>query len=55
MCKVIVSRDVSFNKSGLLKERYNSKAPRTDKETSSVIDVVVKEFDHYVTDNLSQD
>lgn len=53
--KLIVSKDISFNELGLLKERENSKTPRTDKEKSSVSDVFVEEFDHCITNDLSQE
>lgn len=53
-CKLIVSRDVSFNELGLLKEGENCKAPSSDKEKSPITDVVVGKFDHYITNNLSQ-
>lgn len=51
--KVIVSSDVSFNEPGLLKEGENFESSRIDKEKYPIMDVVMREFDHYVTNHMS--
>lgn len=53
--KVIVSRDVSFNELGLLKEGEISKTPRSDKRKSQITDIVVGDFDHFITNDLLQE
>lgn len=50
--KVIVSRVVSFNEPGLLKEWENVKA---DKGKSLLTDIVVGEFDHSIINDLSHE
>ncbi|OAE27641.1 hypothetical protein AXG93_3337s1030 [Marchantia polymorpha subsp. ruderalis] len=46
-CKVIVSRDVSFDEPRSLKEEENAHAPRTDKGKSPLSDIVEGKIDHY--------
>ncbi|OAE24826.1 hypothetical protein AXG93_70s1000 [Marchantia polymorpha subsp. ruderalis] len=53
--KVVVSIDVSLNELGLLKERENVETSRTDKGKSFLTDVVVWEFDHSITNDLSHE
>lgn len=52
LCKVIVSRDVSFNEPGLLKEGENVEA---NKEKSLLTDIVVGEYDHSITNDMSHE
>lgn len=52
---MIVVRHVFFNKLGLLKEGWNFKASLTDKKKFSITNVVVEEFDHYITIDMSQE
>ncbi|OAE23684.1 hypothetical protein AXG93_4520s1070 [Marchantia polymorpha subsp. ruderalis] len=50
--KAIVSRDVFFNEPGLLKERENVEA---NKGKSLLTDIVVREFDHSITNDMSHE
>lgn len=51
-CKVIVSRDVSFNQPGLLKEGENVEV---NKGKSLLTNIVVGRYDHSITNDMSHE